>query len=177
MKISFYFLGILGIGIFCQCTNHLPVISDDSFQKMHLIIERTVTDTVKVKFENFILENRIPLSATSLKPGIYKGESAYDDYGYKHVISFKVENGRFSEISYDEIKENGQGKIADTSYCNTMNETHPGSGPAISYPIYVEQLESKQDLGKIDAVTGATYSKYRLQYAAIRAILKGPVHK
>ncbi len=159
----------------CQQPNKIKAISEKSFQKMHLIIERSAISTVKVRMQEFINEFQVPLTASLLQDGKYQGESPYDDYGYKHVISFKVDQGNFSDIQYNELKENGHGKVSDTSYCRRMNAAVPGSAPNISYPNYIHQVERNKNFNNIDAVTGATYSKYRLQLAAIRAISNGPL--
>lgn len=47
-----------------------------------------------------------------------------------------------------------------------------GTTPKIAYPILEKQLIEKQDVLKIDAVTGATYSLYRFRYAVIIALIK-----
>jgi major membrane immunogen (membrane-anchored lipoprotein) len=177
MKIILAIILIIFLSSSCRQFKKMPVISEASFLKMHFIIERSLTDSVKYHLDEFIQNNNLPTNAYDLKPGNYMGESPLDDYGYKHVISFKVEHDRFSDIKYDESKENGHNKTSDTSYCRIMNQSYAGSAPDISYPNYIRQLESKQDLKKIDAVTGATYSKFRFQYAAIRAIINGPIKK
>jgi major membrane immunogen (membrane-anchored lipoprotein) len=177
MRTTLSIILILFLSTACKKLKKLPVISEASFLRMHFIIERSYPDSVKYYLEEFIQNNKIPTNAYDLKPGHYLGESPLDDYGYKHVISFKIEHDRFSDIKYDEIKENGHNKSSDTSYCRIMNQSFAGSAPDISYPNYTRQLVSKQDIKKIDAVTGATYSKFRFQYAAIRAMLSGPLKK
>lgn len=175
MKTSISSILILLLIYSCNNSARKLVITEDTFQKIHLVIERSSTDSVKKHLLKFIEDYNIPLTADKLKDGSYYGESPFDDYGYKHVIMFQVEKGRFLNVKYEELKVNGYGKSTDTSYCRRMNEAKPGSSPALSYPSYCRQLELKQDIGKLDGITGATYSKFRFEYAAFRAIAKGPI--
>ncbi len=49
-----------------------------------------------------------------------------------------------------------------------------GTTPAIAYPIYEKALLQTQNAEAIDAVSGASYSLYRLKLAIAYAILNGP---
>ena len=62
------------------------------------------------------------------------------------------------------------GKQEDEAYNEEMSVT--GTTPANAYPILENQLLKKQDLSKINAVSGATYSLYRFKYAVIVALIK-----
>jgi major membrane immunogen (membrane-anchored lipoprotein) len=47
-----------------------------------------------------------------------------------------------------------------------------GTTPAIAYPILEQKLLSTQDILKVDAVSGASYSLYRFRYAVTIALMK-----
>jgi major membrane immunogen (membrane-anchored lipoprotein) len=47
-----------------------------------------------------------------------------------------------------------------------------GTSPQIAYPRYEKQLLETQNLLEVDAVSGATYSLYRLRYAITIALIK-----
>lgn len=141
---------------------------------MHFLIERTSPDTVKKYVNYYVQQYDLPQTARKMKDGVYTGASPYDDYGYRHEIHFTVKDGQFTGITYDELKSDGHSKASDTSYCRQMNEAVMGSAPSLTYPNYIRQLSQKQDLSKIDGVTGATYSLYRFRYAAMKALMNGP---
>lgn len=147
---------------------------EDDFKNLHFIVERTHPDTAKAEMQAFYNRYGIPTSAEELPDGHYKAESPADDYHYRHIINFEVENGRFKNVEYDEIKYSGKSKTEEVEYNKKMNENVLGSAPEITYPIYEKQLEEKQNLMEIDAISGATYSRYRLQLVAAMAIVDGP---
>ena len=45
-----------------------------------------------------------------------------------------------------------------------------GTTPAVAYPLYEQRLLKSQDIMKVDAVTGATYSLYRFLIVAAQAL-------
>lgn len=47
-----------------------------------------------------------------------------------------------------------------------------GTTPAIAYPILEERLLDNQDILKVDAVSGASYSLRRFRYAVVIALMK-----
>ncbi|MDZ7740748.1 MAG: hypothetical protein U5Q03_03105 [Bacteroidota bacterium] len=144
---------------------------EDDFKILHLDIERSKTDTVIARMQAFYKKFDLPATAAKLPDGHYFGESPYDDFQYRHLIRFDIEDGRFSNVQYDEVKINGSSKTADEEYCRKMNEHVPGSAPDITYDKYEKQVEQKQNLFELDAISGATYSMYRLQLVAAKAIV------
>ncbi len=112
-----------------------------------------------------------PISAKGCKDGVFKGESIYDNYKYKHVVSLTIKNEKITAIEYDEVKKDGHGKRGDKKYCAEM-KAGSGASPADVYPVYEKQFIKSQDLKKMDAISGATYSLYRFRTAVIRALIK-----
>lgn len=143
-------------------------------EKIEKYIEVNSILNVKKKFGLFLKSIAAPISAKQCKDGTYNGESIYDNYKYKHIIKIEIKDEVIVSVKYDEIKRTGSRKSKDKKYNIDMKEGS-GSAPSEAYPIYQEQFQKTQDLMKIDAVSGATYSLYRFRTAAIRALLKAKI--
>lgn len=142
---------------------------------LHYVIETQPIKDLKKSYDGYSKMFGFPEDAKRIKDGRYYGESPEDAFGYRHCVSFRVLNGKFLDIKYNEIKgggllRRGLGKKEDTLYCKSMDAC--GTNPSIAYPIYEQQLEQKQNLSKVDAVSGATYSYYRFRYAVSIALMK-----
>lgn len=138
-------------------------------EKLHWIIERSDMNTVRTKFQEICNDNNFPSIVSGLKDGNYKGETPFDDYGYKHSVIFEMKKGRIASIDYDEIHRDGHAKQHDEEYCKNMLQS--GTTPAIAYPKYESAMLEKQDFNQIDAVSGASYSLYRFKLAILYAVL------
>ncbi len=137
--------------------------------KLHWIIERSSVSKVRTEFTKICDENHFSSNLSGLKDGIYKGSSPADDYGYRHEVTFEIKGSKLISIDYDEINAEGHAKQHNEEYCRKMLQS--GTSPAIAYPNYEKQMLYKQDFSKIDAVSGASYSDYRLRLAILYAIL------
>jgi major membrane immunogen (membrane-anchored lipoprotein) len=138
-------------------------------EKIHWIIERSDMNKVRTAFKQICDENHFSMLVSGLKDGTYKGTSPADDYGYRHEVTFEMKGGKMISVDYDEIHTDGHAKQHNEAYGKEMLQS--GTTPAIAYPSYESQLLKKQDLGQIDAVTGASYSQYRFKLAVLYAIL------
>ncbi len=138
-------------------------------EKLHWIIERSDMNKVRLTFQEICNENHFSSSVSGLKDGTYKGASPADDYGYRHEVVFEMKNGKMTSIDYDEIHGEGHAKQSDEVYCKKMLRS--GTSPAIAYPQYEKQMLGKQNFDQIDAVSGASYSLYRLKLAILYAKL------
>ena len=137
---------------------------------LHFIMETSPISRVDSTFDQLIQEQDLPTKALSCKDGIYTGESPLDAYDYVHVVKIEIKDEKIISVDYNEIKKDGIGKQEDEEYCREMSVT--GTTPAIAYPKLESQLVEKQDILKVDAVTGATYSLYRFRYAVMIALMK-----
>lgn len=151
---------------------------DDKYFKanlvsLHFIIETSQIPRVDSVFGQVIKANNLPLTAAGCKDGIYTGESPYDAYDYRHVVEIRIKDEKIVSVDYNEIKKGGMGKQEDEEYCEEMSVT--GTTPAIAYPQLEGALVEKQDVLKVDAVTGASYSLYRFRYAVIIALMKARI--
>ena len=76
---------------------------------LHFIMETSPIGEVDTMFRQLIEAFGLPVSASGVKDGVYTGESPYDAFDYKHVVKIKVENGKFVEVDYNEVKKDGHG--------------------------------------------------------------------
>lgn len=95
-------------------------------------------------------------SETEYKDGTYTAEGdAFDEHGWKPIITVEVKDGKITSVDYDEVNEEGTSKETDEEYNTNMKE-HSGIGPAEAFPQLEEELVEKQDVDAVDTVTGAT---------------------
>jgi major membrane immunogen (membrane-anchored lipoprotein) len=145
--------------------------AEEILERLERFIERNPIPSVEAVF-GFVSELiEAPSNAKGARDGVFEAESIVDDYDYKHAISLEVKNERIVSIHYDEQKKDGHGKRGDEEYCKEMKKGS-GASPAEVYPQYEQALLESQDLGEIDAISGATYSLYRFKTTAIRALMK-----
>jgi major membrane immunogen (membrane-anchored lipoprotein) len=175
-------LFIIAILIGCNCqekNNSLDAIKkyqpDEknfkaSLVSLHFIIETSPISRVDSVFKQMIANYDLPIDASDCQDGTYSGESPYDAYDYKHVVTIEIEYGKITDVQYDEVHRDGTSKQSDSEYNIAMKVA--GTSPAEAYPKMEKQLLKKQDLLNVDAVTGATYSLYRFRYAVTIALLK-----
>lgn len=160
--LCFYF------GTFAQpprTTNNKPAI----LERIHWLIERSDMNKVRHGFKEICDENHLAGLVSGLKDGAYKGATPADDYGYRHEVVFEMKGGKMISVDYDEIYTDDHAKQHDEEYCKRMLQS--GTTPAIAYPIYENQMLSKQDFNQVDAVSGASYSQYRFKLAILYAVL------
>jgi major membrane immunogen (membrane-anchored lipoprotein) len=146
---------------------------EKAIQSMETYIERNTVSDVRIVFSFFISLISAPVTAKNNADGIYRAESIYDDYHYKHVISLAVKDGKIVRVDYDEIKQDGASKRNSADY-NARMKAVTGTSPEIAYPIYESRLVEKQNLLSVNAVTGASYTLYRFRMTAVRALMSDP---
>ena len=164
---------LMGIAAYAQSSPalSLPLEMDKALEKVEQYIERHHVPDVKAVFEFFMDLFSAPTSPKECRDGKYQGESIYDDYHYKHVVTLEIKDGKIISLHYDEVKKDGAGKRGNNEYCAQMKQG-TGASPAEAYPLYERRMLEHQDLMKVDAVSGATYSLYRFRTAVLRALLK-----
>jgi len=141
-----------------------------SLKSLHFILETSSIERVDQQFTLLIKSYDLPVSAKDCADGTFIGESPYDAYDYKHVVKLTIKDEKIISVDYDEINYKGTGKRNNKEYCEEMSVS--GTTPAIAYPVYENGLVEKQNMLKVDAVTGATYSLYRFRYAVTLALMK-----
>lgn len=169
-----FFIGIVGclltVVLYLQAQSS-TISTETALEKVERYIERHRVADVKTVFDFFIDLISAPMTPKGCKDGTFNGESIYDDYKYKHVISLTIKDEKIVSIDYDEVKEDGTGKRNNKKYCEEMKKG-TGVSPAEAYPQYEQRLLEHQDLSKVDAVSGASYSLYRFRTSAVRALIK-----
>ena len=140
---------------------------------LHFVMETSSEDEIDTLFNQLLEIYDLPVDAGSVQDGVYTGESPYDAFDYKHVVRIRVENGKFTEVDYNEVHKDGQGKQEDEAYCEEMSVT--GTTPALAYPAMEEQLLNTQNIMHVDGLSGATYSRYRFRYAVGIALMKAQI--
>jgi len=138
---------------------------------LHFIIESSSTDRVDSVFQQIIDAYDLPVDATGIPDGTYTGESPPDAYDYRHIITIEVRDSKIISADYDEVLPSGRGKQDDVAYNEEMSQM--GTSPAIAYPNLEKQIIEEQNMMKVDAVSGATYSLYRFRYALTVALIHG----
>jgi major membrane immunogen (membrane-anchored lipoprotein) len=146
-----------------------------SLMSLHFIIETSPVEKVDTVFRKIIESYDLPSSARGIPDGSYSAASPADAFDFQHVISITVKDEKITSVDYNEIKQTGKGKQEDTIYCKEMEPA--GTTPAIAYPKMEEQLLEKQNMMEVDAVSGATYSLYRMRYALTMALMKATLEE
>lgn len=141
-----------------------------SLMSLHFIIETSPIEKVDTTFKQILNSYQLPVSASGIPDGTYHAASPADAFDYQHVITITVKDEKIVAVDYNESKPTGKGKQEDSVYCHEMEPA--GTTPAIAYPIMENQLLKKQDMMEVDAVSGATYSLYRMRYALTMALMK-----
>jgi major membrane immunogen (membrane-anchored lipoprotein) len=142
-----------------------------SLVSLHFLIETSSISEVDSFFRQMMKVYNLPTDAQGVPDGIYKGESPYDAFEFKHVVEIEVKDEKIVSVDYNEIHSTGWGKQENEEYCQEMSVS--GTTPAIAYPLMEENLLQTQNMMGVDAVSGASYSLYRFRYAMAVALMKG----
>ncbi len=96
-------------------------------------------------------------STGGLYDGLYKAQAKdFDEHGYKAYATVIINDGKIVNTYYDELnKDTDTYKSKDDDYQKNMKA---GSGVSDNeaYLMLIHSLVDKQDVSKVDAVTGAT---------------------
>lgn len=94
--------------------------------------------------------------AEGLQDGTYEiKDSEADDNGYQEGLTIVVSGGKITDATWDSVDEDGNPKIEDEDYQETMTQTD-GIGPQEFIPELENQLLDTQNPDDMDAITGAT---------------------
>ncbi len=148
---------------------------DDKYFKsglvsLHFLTEVSPIPRVDSAYSEMIAHYNLPMDAEGAKDGTFIGASPRDAFDYSHVATITIRDEKIISVDYNEVNREGVGKEEDEAYCEEMSIA--GITPAIAYPLMEKQLLEEQDLGAVDATTGATYSLYRFRFAVMVALMK-----
>lgn len=147
----------------------LNMTLEEAFETLYTKVETTHPGLLEPLFKRYIEEVEIPTTPKGSKDGVYTVESPYDNMGFKHVITLEIKDEKIVSVKYDEIYQEEYGKESHEEYNKAM-KADTGSCPKEAYPIYRNKLIETQDLLSIDSVSGATFSLYRFNAVASKAL-------
>lgn len=91
-----------------------------------------------------------------LQDGTYRIEDTnFGETGWKESLEIVVEEGQIADANWSSVDEEGNEKIEDEEYQETMSGI-AGVGPQDYIPELEGQLVETQDPGTVEVVTGAT---------------------
>ena len=112
----------------------------------------------------------------SVQDGYYTAEAKdFDDHGWKEFVTIFVSGGKITTVEYNAKNSSGFIKSWDMDYMRLMN-AWGGIYPSAYMRAYAADLLTKQDVEKIDAVSGATHSYHafkQLATAIMKKIIEG----
>ncbi len=95
---------------------------------------------------------------SALKDGTYKAEyDKADTHNWKAFVEITVKDGKMSAVNFDYVNADGKFKSEDAAYNESMMKVAK-TNPATYMPQLEKALVEKQDVAKVDSVTGATAS-------------------
>ncbi|CAM3053627.1 FMN-binding protein [Hathewaya histolytica] len=99
-------------------------------------------------------------AATSqYKDGKYKAEyDKADERKWKAFIEIEIKDGKIASSNFDYVNDKGQFKSKDEGYNKMMKEQGKKTCAEEFSKKFNEGLVSKQDVEKVDGVSGATHS-------------------
>jgi major membrane immunogen (membrane-anchored lipoprotein) len=103
--------------------------------------------------------------------GYFTAEAAgYDSHGWKEFVSLYISNGKIVTVEYNAKNASGFIKSWDMDYMRRMS-AEDGAYPNKYTRTYALALLNSQNLGRIDALAGATdsWNSFRLLAAAAMA--------
>ncbi|MEG0571037.1 MAG: FMN-binding protein [Oscillospiraceae bacterium] len=96
-------------------------------------------------------------SMSSLKDGKYKAEFADpDDHGWTDYVNITVTDSKISEVTFDSLSADGKLKTEDKDYEESMKKAGSSTVPNEFYKKLAAELVSKQKIGDVEVVAGAT---------------------
>jgi major membrane immunogen (membrane-anchored lipoprotein) len=108
----------------------------------------------------------------TIHDGYYTAEAKhFDEHGWKEIVTIFVSGGKITTVEYNARNSSGFIKSWDMDYMRVMNASD-GTYPNAYTRIYAADLLAKQDVEKIDAISGATHSYHTFQQLAAAVMEK-----
>lgn len=105
-----------------------------------------------------------------LQDGTYRVEDQnFGSTGWKEALEITVSGGEITEANWESVNEEGENKIDDDNYQETMTETD-GVGPQDFIPALEDDLVASQDPADVEVITGATGTSEKFQDYAQQAV-------
>lgn|SRR3712207_4822157 len=94
----------------------------------------------------------------SYKDGKYKAEAnKTDNYGWKSYVEIEIKDGKIANVDFDYLNKDNKRKSQDEKYNKSMKEK-AGTSPKEFCSKVSKDLVEKQNLDKLDGISGATHS-------------------
>jgi len=109
-------------------------------------------------------------TAEGLQDGSYRVEDVnFGETGWKEALDITVDGGEITEATWESVDEDGNKKIEDEDYQETMSNVNE-IGPQDFIPDLEGQLVDTQDPAQVEVVTGATGTSEKFQDYAQQAV-------
>lgn len=107
---------------------------------------------------------------STAKDGVWKGESSAHEKIGKSVVEITIKDHKITQVVHTGVDKNGN--VKDEHYGEGKDETHAKRAQLALKAIksYGAQLQERGELGKVDAISGATISYQQFNEAAKAAI-------
>lgn len=107
------------------------------------------------------------------KDGTYYAELEDEGKDWQPRVELVVENGKITEVDYDEYDDKDNRKSEDKEY-NQQWESVANTNAVKAYPELEKRLIEVQDIEAVDTVSGATMATELFKKAVAEAIKEGP---
>ena len=98
-----------------------------------------------------------------LQDGSYRVEELnFGGSGWKEALDMTVEGGEITEATWESVDEDGNNKIEDDEYQETMTDVS-GLGPQDFIPELEDSLVDAQEPADVEVVSGATGTSEKFQ--------------
>lgn len=107
---------------------------------------------------------------STAKDGVWKGESSAHEKIGKSVVEITIKDHKITQVVHTGVDK--MGNVKDEHYGEGKDETHVKRAQLALKAIksYGAQLQERGELGKVDAISGATISYQQFNEAAKAAI-------
>lgn len=116
-------------------------------------------------------------TVASYYDGAYHAEySRKDARNWIPYVDVTIKDGKITKAYYDYTNDAGDTRTDDDNYTKNFSEANDGMTPREAFDKLGSQLIDKQDIQKVDAVSGATHSSRNfteLSTAALQNAVKG----
>lgn len=98
-----------------------------------------------------------------MQDGSYRIEELnFGETGWKEALEISVADGEITDANWESVNEDGENKIEDDNYQETMVGTD-GVGPQDFIPGLEDALVDAQDPADVEVITGATGTSEKFQ--------------
>lgn len=109
----------------------------------------------------------------SYTDGTYHAEfDRYDPRNWIPYVDVTIEDGKITKAYYDYTNESGDKRTEDKAYMEAYSAANNGMTPRQAFDRLSQELVDKQDISKVDAVSGATHTSRNFTKLVPAALVK-----